>query len=90
MCWHVYILRSLKDGMLYTGYTRNVEKRLDRHNRGLTKSTRCRRPFELVYVERYPTKSAAIKREIYLKSLEGSLEKRELVSKFYGGRSSAG
>lgn len=32
---YVYILKSLKDGNFYTGYTSNLEKRISEHNEGL-------------------------------------------------------
>ena len=38
--YYVYILKSLVDGKFYTGYTSNLKKRLDEHNKGLTKSTK--------------------------------------------------
>jgi len=47
--FYVYVLRSLKDGLFYTGYTSDVKKRLSEHNSGSVKSTNYRRPFELIY-----------------------------------------
>lgn len=48
----VYIIECA-DQTLYTGFTRNVEKRINEHNSGKTgaKYTRGRRPVTLVYVE---------------------------------------
>ncbi len=78
--FYTYILRSRKDGRLYVGSTADVEKRLARHNRGLVRATKHRRPLELIYSESHATRSGAVRREGYLKSLEGSTEKRRLVS----------
>ena len=75
----LYILRSLKDGRLYTGIGKNVSERIHHHNRGGTPSTRHRRPLELLYVEEYPDRTSAANRERYLKSLEGGPEKHRIV-----------
>ena len=53
--YFVYVLRSIKDGFFYTGFTQDLEKRLKTHNRGFVKSTKNRVPFELIYyVQRTP------------------------------------
>ncbi len=77
---YVYILRSLKDGRLYTGCTADLGERVANHLRGGTPSTRHRRPLELVYVEEWPDKASAMARERSLKSLQGGGEKFELVA----------
>jgi len=63
----LYILKSLKDFGYYIGITDNLEKRLQEHNSGKTKSTKSRIPFVLKYKEGYQTKTEARKREIELK-----------------------
>jgi putative endonuclease len=75
----LYILRSIKDGKLYVGATKNVENRLKQHNEGVTLSTRYRKPFELIHKECYNIKREALKRERYLKSLKGSKEKKRIL-----------
>jgi len=77
----VYILKSDKDGKLYTGHTVDLERRLSEHNSGKVRSTRNRRPLAVVYEEYYGNKSEAYARERYLKSPEGGPLKRELISK---------
>ena len=67
----VYVLQSLKDNKLYTGYTSDLKKRLKKHNSGLVKSTKSRRPFKLIYCEASLSKKDALKREIYLKTSWG-------------------
>lgn len=58
------------NGSLYTGYTVDLERRLNQHNRGLgSKYTRSRRPVELAYYETFKTRSLALKREIEIKKL---------------------
>ena len=68
MYYFTYVLRSQKDGKLYTGYTRRLKERLAEHNGGLSPSTKDRGPFELIYFEACLSEQAAIKREVYLKS----------------------
>jgi predicted GIY-YIG superfamily endonuclease len=38
------------DFLLYVGYTTDIERRLNDHNAGKTKSTAKRRPLELIFV----------------------------------------
>lgn len=76
---YVYILRC-RDGTLYTGYTTDVERRLDEHNAGTgAKYTRGRRPVELVHVETYPTRGAAMRREYEIKQ-RSRREKQVLIA----------
>ena len=75
----VYILRSLKDGRLYTGYTSNLENRLRDHNTGHTKSLRNRKPLKLVYFEEFETKKEAMARERFFKTPEGGALKKKLM-----------
>lgn len=66
---YIYILEC-KDGSLYTGYTTDVGKRVEKHNSGMgAKYTKIRRPVRLVYQETYETKSEALKREYAIKQL---------------------
>ena len=66
--YFVYVIRSKKDGLFYTGFTDNLERRLLEHNQGLQESTKNRTPFEVVYFEWCVDKQDAINREKYLKS----------------------
>ncbi len=79
--YHVYLLKSVKDGRFYTGYTANLRNRLAQHNQGRVRSTKRRRPFELVYWESFRTRSEAMRRERQLKSL-GRAGKEKLIKKF--------
>ena len=64
----VYIVKC-NDGSLYTGYAKDVEARVAKHNDGKgAKYTKIRRPVELVYQEMYETKSDALKREYEIKT----------------------
>ncbi len=80
--FYVYLLRSKKDGKLYTGSTNDLRNRLVLHNTGKVFSTRSRRPFELIYYESYKVESDARHREHNLKLRSRALEqlKKRLVA----------
>ncbi|MBC8555812.1 MAG: GIY-YIG nuclease family protein [Candidatus Brocadiales bacterium] len=71
MYFYVYVLRSHKDGMFYTGYTSDLNRRLNEHTKGEVKSTKYRLPVELVYYECCLNQQDATHREKYLKSTYG-------------------
>lgn len=78
--FYTYVLRSEKDGKLYTGWTKDLIRRVKEHNEGLGISTEFRRPFELIYYEACLSEKAAIKREKQLKTGFGrAYIKRRLV-----------
>jgi putative endonuclease len=68
MKYYVYVLKSKKDKKNYYGFTTDIKRRIIEHNNGLVKSTRGRRPFELLYSEIVDTRTDARKREKYFKS----------------------
>jgi putative endonuclease len=68
MFYYTYILKSKKDGKLYTGFTNDLRKRLFEHNTGLSKHTKNRGPFVLIYYEACLSKTKAMSRELYLKT----------------------
>ena len=78
---YTYILKC-SDGSLYCGWTNDLEKRLQAHNKGIaSKYTRTRRPVELVYFETFETKQEAMSREYHIKQLKMK-EKEALISNF--------
>ena len=79
--FYVYIIRSIKFGKFYIGIAQNLEKRLTCHNRGSTQSTKSYRPYQLLYFEKYNTKSEALKREKQIKSYKGGRAFKLLISK---------
>jgi putative endonuclease len=78
--YHVYVLRSLKDGRLYTGVSGDLHRRLKEHQAGKTKSLRSRRPLVLVYSEAFGSKNEALARERFFKTAEGGALKQQLVA----------
>jgi putative endonuclease len=69
--FYTYIIKSLNDGIFYYGFTSDLEKRLSYHNSGKSHFTKAHRPWVLHYFESYPTKSEALKRELFFKSVNG-------------------
>ena len=69
--FYIYVLKSLKNGRHYTGYTNNLERRLKEHFSGQTKYTSQAGPFELIYNETYNTRLEASRRERFLKTGKG-------------------
>ena len=64
-----YVLKSLKDNKLYIGSTNDLDRRIKEHNSGKNKSTKNRRPFELVYKEEFnSTTEARIREKLFKKS----------------------
>jgi len=68
---YTYVLESLNDGKRYIGYTNNLRKRLEEHNKGKNFSTKFRLPFRLVYFEACINEQDAKRRENYLKTTQG-------------------
>ena len=68
MFYYTYILKSEKDGKLYTGSTKDLRKRLNQHNKGLSTHTKGRGPFNLIYYEACLSREKAGSRELFLKS----------------------
>ena len=78
--YYGYILNSLKDNKLYTGYTTDLRKRFQEHNNGYVASTKPRRPFKLIFYEAYISKKDAKRREKYLKTDKGKSTLRMMLS----------
>lgn len=75
---YAYIL-CCADGTYYTGWTSDLDRRLEMHNSGRGAAyTRARRPVRLAYAERLPSRSAAMRREQRIKRL-GHQGKAQLI-----------
>lgn len=76
---YVYILEC-NDKTFYTGYTNNLDKRLDTHNKAKgAKYTKYRLPVRLIYFEEFNSKSEALKREYAIKKMTRK-KKEELIT----------
>lgn len=75
----VYLLECA-DGTYYTGWTVDLQARLESHSAGTgSRYTRGRRPVRLAYWERAAAKSEALRREAALRRLCHA-EKRSLAA----------
>lgn len=82
---YVYMLRC-SDNSLYTGWCKDLYKRLDKHNKGQgAKYTKSRRPCKLVFYKEINNKSEALKLEIRLKKLKKKY-KENIVKNFQSSR----
>jgi putative endonuclease len=79
--YYIYVMRSQSTGRLYIGHTDNIQRRLIEHNSGMSKSTKGRGPWELIYQEEYTTRGEAMKREYFLKSGKGREILKGIISK---------
>lgn len=78
---YVYIVEC-SDGTYYTGWTNNLEKRIDMHSKGIgAKYTRGRGPVKLIYKEEFDDKKYAMRREYEIKQLTRN-EKQNLIRKY--------
>ena len=74
---YTYILQCA-DGTYYTGWTNNLEKRVEDHNQNRgAKYTRSRTPVKLVYSETFETKSEALKER--RRSNDSAAAKKEVL-----------
>lgn len=84
--FYVYVLQSKEGKRIYIGYTHDLKKRFQEHNRGLNVSTKAHGPWMLIYYEACLNELDAKRRESYLKTNQGSrLLKRRLKEYFYQG-----
>ena len=77
----VYILRSKKSERYYTGHTSNIDKRLKEHNSGKVRSTKAYVPWEIIYSEKYESKSEAFQREMQIKKYKSGEAFKKLIEK---------
>ena len=83
MGYFVYVISSDRNSKstTYVGYTNNLKKRLNLHNKGKgAKFTRGRR-WKIIYTEKYVTKKEAITREYYIKK---NRKFRNFIKKKFG------
>lgn len=75
---YVYMIRCA-DGSLYTGWTNDIEKRMQAHaTRQGAKYTRAHAMQELAYLETFPNRTLAMRREWEIKQLTHA-QKQELI-----------
>jgi putative endonuclease len=67
----VYAIKSLVDGRIYVGFTKNLQRRLDEHNNGRVRSTKFYVPWVIIYTEPALDRLSARLKEKKLKSGSG-------------------
>jgi putative endonuclease len=78
--WVVYILQNA-DGLLYTGITNDLPRRVGRHNRGQgARYTKGRGPWSVAYTEPAEGHGAALRRERAIKKLSRAQKRRMITS----------
>jgi putative endonuclease len=83
--FYTYVLHSKKDGNFYTGFTKDLELRLEQHNKGQVESTKERRPLKLIYYEACLNRNDATHRETYLKTYYGKAYIRKRLKSYLTG-----
>ncbi len=79
---HTFYVLECKDGTYYAGYTNDLKKRVEVHNKGKgAKYTRGRLPVKCIYFEFYDTKEEAMKAEYAFKQLT-----RQKKQAYMGGK----
>jgi len=81
--YYVYVLYSEKDRHLYIGSTPDLRKRMLKHKTGRVRSTKNRRPLNLIYYEAYVLRVDALRREKYLKSGGGRKELAKQLDSYF-------
>ena len=81
--FYTYVLYSLKDSRLYTGYTSDLKRRVLEHNNGNVSSTKNRCPLLLIYFEGCLSEMDAKTREKYLKSGNGKIYLRNRLKRYF-------
>ncbi|MFA7169352.1 MAG: GIY-YIG nuclease family protein [Candidatus Paceibacterota bacterium] len=79
--YYLYILKCA-DETLYTGITVDLARRIEEHNTSKlgAKYTKCRRPVQLLFSEKFRSRSTASKEEFRIKSLSRE-KKLEIIEK---------
>ncbi len=77
--YYVYILQSTVSSGYYVGHTDDVSRRLKEHNLGMTKYTRLARPWKVMYMEPYATRSAVMRREKEIKEMKSKRYIEKLI-----------
>ena len=82
MPYCVYVILC-EDGSFYTGCTKNLDSRMRLHKRGKgARYTKIHKPKQVVYVEKFHSRSEAMKREKRIKQLN-HIQKKKLTKSYF-------
>jgi len=76
---YVYLLYSSKHKKFYVGFTHDLRNRVTEHNKGLNRSTKAYKPWNLIYYESHTNETDAMRREKYLKTTAGDRALRRML-----------
>ena len=83
--FYTYILQSTIDSSFYIGYSQNPQERLLKHNSSNKGYTATRKPWVLVHIEQFSSKTQAIKREKELKRMKSKVYILKLIEEDKNG-----
>ncbi|HEV8513300.1 MAG TPA: GIY-YIG nuclease family protein [Cyclobacteriaceae bacterium] len=83
--YSTYIIESEKTENWYYGHSDNLERRLNEHNSGQTKSTRGKGPWRLIFERPFATKLDANRFELKLKKLKNKEYIKRNYNEFFFG-----
>jgi len=81
--FYVYIIQSIDfPKQFYTGFSENIEERLDEHNKGKSVHTNKFKPWKMIYYCAFKDKKIALDFEKYLKTASGiAFRNKRLIQK---------
>jgi putative endonuclease len=71
LMWYVYVLKSLRNGKLYKGFTCDLKRRIKEHQAKQPTFSRNNGPWKLIYYEAFDSEKDAREEERFLKSGKG-------------------
>jgi len=77
--WYVYVIRNSINRRFYIGATKDIEKRIEQHNKSRRRSVAHFGNYELVFKEEFPTFREARAREQQIKSYKGGNAFKKLL-----------
>ncbi|HCI05495.1 MAG: GIY-YIG nuclease superfamily protein [Parcubacteria group bacterium GW2011_GWC1_45_9] len=80
--YYIYVLRSRKNSLWYTGFTDDLRKRFTEHNKEIVGWKKNRGPFDLIYYEASMNTADARSGEKYLKSGMGKRYLKNRLKRF--------
>ena len=80
--FYVYIIKSKKSAIWYTGSTNDLRKRFKEHNNNQSTYTKLKGPWELIYYEACLNNEDMRSRELYLKSGMGKRYIKNRLKRF--------
>jgi putative endonuclease len=81
--YYVYILQSIAEDFIYTGFTTDLKKRFKQHNNFEELSTKHFAPFDLIHYEAYKNQKDAKRRESYFKTTKGKVTLRQMLKEYF-------